>query len=99
MYLLACHDYVLYVQAPYHRHSPRPHTTPDSTRSRSPAQVELPKLVAALKRAAADERCRGVVTYVGPREHLGGLATVQVGRRGQEGWEVPVRRLRGRQPL
>ncbi|KAG2438620.1 hypothetical protein HXX76_005169 [Chlamydomonas incerta] len=40
-------------------------------------QVELPKVVAALKRAAGDSRCRGLVTYVGARENLGGLATVQ----------------------
>ncbi len=63
------------------------HTPPDALRSPS-SQVELPKIVAALKRAAADERCRGVVTYVGPREHLGGLATVQVGRKGgRAAWE------------
>ncbi|KAG2502113.1 hypothetical protein HYH03_000605 [Edaphochlamys debaryana] len=40
-------------------------------------QVELPKAVAALRRAAADPRCRGVVAYLGGRENLGGLATVQ----------------------
>ncbi|KXZ45812.1 hypothetical protein GPECTOR_50g606 [Gonium pectorale] len=33
--------------------------------------------VSALRRAAADERCRGVLAVVGPRENLGGLATVQ----------------------
>ncbi|GLI70243.1 hypothetical protein VaNZ11_015089, partial [Volvox africanus] len=40
-------------------------------------QVELPQVVSALRSAAKDERCRGVVTYIGPREHLGGLASVQ----------------------
>ncbi|PNW81557.1 hypothetical protein CHLRE_06g251550v5 [Chlamydomonas reinhardtii] len=40
-------------------------------------QIELPKVVAALKHAAGDRRCQGLVTYVGARENLGGLATVQ----------------------
>lgn len=35
-------------------------------------------MVAALKHAAGDRRCQGLVTYVGARENLGGLATVQV---------------------
>ncbi|GIM09383.1 hypothetical protein Vretimale_13251 [Volvox reticuliferus] len=40
-------------------------------------QVELPQVVSALRNAAKDERCQGVVAYIGPREHLGGLASVQ----------------------
>lgn len=51
-----------------------------------PSQVELPKVVAALKRAAGDSRCRGLVTYVGARENLGGLATVQVRCAGVSNW-------------
>lgn len=41
-------------------------------------QVELRQLVRALARAQGDKRVKGLITYVGGREHLGGLATVQV---------------------
>ncbi|GFR43286.1 hypothetical protein Agub_g4351, partial [Astrephomene gubernaculifera] len=40
-------------------------------------QLELPKVVSALRQAAGDERCRGLVAQLGGREQLGGLATVQ----------------------
>ncbi len=36
-------------------------------------------MVGALRAAAADPRCKGLVAVLGPRENLGGLAGVQVG--------------------
>lgn len=41
------------------------------------AQVELPKLTRALSAAASDPRVRGLLTYLGKRDNLGGVATAQ----------------------
>lgn len=39
--------------------------------------MELPKLTKALSAAASDPRVRGLLTYLGKRDNLGGVATAQ----------------------